>query len=454
MTIQTLNPATGKSVKSFAPHTDAQIELAIEKSVIAYQALRLMSFAERSTCMTAAAVILEAQAEDFAAMITLEMGKPLKAAKAEVEKCVSVCRYYAKYAQALLRDEIVKTDASKAFRAYLPLGPVLAVMPWNFPFWQVIRFAAPALMAGNTGLLKHASNVPQCALALQDVFARAGFPDGSFQTLLIGSDKVEQILRDQRIVAATLTGSEPAGSAVAKVCGELIKPVVLELGGSDAFIVMPSADIDKAVEVGAYARTANNGQSCIAAKRFIIHADIYDVFKEKLVAAFTNLKVGDPTKADTDIGPLVSKSALEEITGQVDAAVNAGAVRVYGAKAVRGEGYFFTPGILENIPKDAAVYREEIFGPVALLFKADSLKDAIILANDSPFGLSGSVFTNDKAEQETAIRELQAGATFINSATASDPRLPFGGIKRSGLGRELSREGIQAFCNIKTVSIA
>jgi len=279
MTIQTLNPATGKSVKSFAPHTDAQIELAIEKSVIAYQALRLMSFAERSTCMTAAAVILEAQAEDFAAMITLEMGKPLKAATAEVEKCVSVCRYYAKYAQALLRDEIVKTDASKAFRAYLPLGPVLAVMPWNFPFWQVIRFAAPALMAGNTGLLKHASNVPQCALALQDVFARAGFPDGSFQTLLIGSDKVEQILRDQRIVAATLTGSEPAGSAVAKVCGELIKPVVLELGGSDAFIVMPSADIDKAVEVGAYARTANNGQSCIAAKRFIIHADIYDVFK-------------------------------------------------------------------------------------------------------------------------------------------------------------------------------
>ena len=454
MAIQTLNPATGKSVKTFTPHTDAQVDLAIGKSVVAHHALRDLSFGERSKLMNAAADILNKETDDFAAIMTLEMGKTFKAAKAEAEKCAFVCRYYAKHAESLLADESVETDASKAFRAYLPLGPVLAVMPWNFPFWQAMRFAAPALMAGNTGLLKHAANVPQCALALEDIFARAGFPDGAFQTLLIGGDKVERVLRDDRVVAATLTGSEPAGSAVAKTCGELIKPVVLELGGSDAFIVMPSADLDKAVKVGTLARTINNGQSCIAAKRFIVHADVYDDFKDKLAAAFKNLKVGNPMKDDTDIGPLSGKSALETITSQVNAAVKAGAVRVCGAQAIDGAGFFFTPGILENIPEDAPVYSEEIFGPVALLFKVNSIKDALALANDSPFGLGGSIFTNDKAEQEMAIRELQAGATFINSATASDPRLPFGGIKRSGFGRELSREGIRAFCNVKTVSIA
>ncbi len=454
MSIQTTNPATGKTVKTFAAHTDAQVDLAIAKSVVAHHALRDMSFKQRSQMMNAAADILEKEADEFAAIMTLEMGKTLSSAKAEAKKCAFVCRYYAKHAESLLADDIVETDASKAFRAYLPLGPVLAVMPWNFPFWQAMRFAAPALMAGNTGLLKHASNVPQCALALEDILKRAGFPDGAFQTLLIGGDKVERVLRDDRVMAATLTGSEPAGSAVAKICGELIKPTVLELGGSDAFIVMPSADMDKAVDVGTHARTLNNGQSCIAAKRFIVHEDIYDDFKQKLTRAFESLTVGDPTDGKTDIGPLVSKGALESITAQVEAAIKAGAVRVCGAQPVGGDGYFYAPGILENIPPDADIYYEELFAPVALLFKVAGIDEALNVANDSPFGLGGSIFTQDKDEQEAAIRRLQSGATFINSATASDPRLPFGGIKRSGYGRELSAEGIRAFCNTKTVSIA
>jgi succinate-semialdehyde dehydrogenase/glutarate-semialdehyde dehydrogenase len=331
---------------------------------------------------------------------------------------------------------------------------VLAVMPWNYPIWQVIRFAAPALMAGNTGLLKHASNVPQCGLYIEDIFRRAGFPDGAFQTLLISGAKVERILRDDRVKAATLTGSEPAGASVASICGQEIKPTVLELGGSDAFIIMPSADLDAAIATGVKARNQNNGQSCIAAKRFIVHADIYDEVKERLVKATAALKVGDPTREDTDIGPLVNKAAREEIASQVEQAVKDGAHLLTGGKLMDGEGWFVEPGVLENISKDSDAYHQEIFGPVAALYKVDDIDAAIALANDSPFGLGSSIWTADKSEQDKAIRDIQAGATFVNAMTSSHPALPFGGIKRSGYGRELAAEGIRAFCNVKTVYIA
>jgi len=454
MAIQTQNPATGDIIKTFDAHTDAEIDLIIAKSVIAHKALRLWSFEDRAKCLRKSAQILRNEAETLGKIMTLEMGKTLKSAIAEVNKCAMASDYYADHAAEYLADDVVKTSASKAYRRYLPLGPVLAVMPWNYPIWQVVRFAAPALMAGNTGLLKHASNVPQCALYIEDLYRRAGFPDGAFQTLLIGGTKVERVLRDDRVKAATLTGSEPAGASVASICGEEIKPTLLELGGSDAFIVMPSADLDKAVAAGTLGRTQNNGQSCIAAKRFIVHADIYDDFKTRLRASFEALVVGDPMHNDTDIGPLVNADAKTEVLGQVDNALTDGAVRVTGAHGIDGPGNFMTPGILENISKSSKAYREEIFGPVALLLKADDITHALEIANDSPFGLGGAIFTQDKDEQEQAIRDLEAGATFINSMTSSDPRLPFGGIKRSGYGRELAAEGIRTFCNVKTVSIA
>lgn len=454
MAIQTENPATGEVVKTFRSHTGAQVDAIITKSFAAFGKLRNWSFARRAACMQKAADILQSEAEDFGRIMTLEMGKTHASAVAEVKKCAWVCHYYADEAETHLADEVVKSNAHKSWRAYRPIGPVLAIMPWNYPFWQVFRFAAPALMAGNTGLLKHASNVPQCALAIEDIFKRADFPEGAFLSLLIAGSEVERVLRDERVRAATLTGSEPAGASVASICGQEIKPTVLELGGSDAFIIMPSADIEKAISVGTVARTQNNGQSCIAAKRFIVHADIYDEVRTKLKAAFENLKIGDPMDADTEIGPLVNRVSVEEVSLQVDSALKDGAMRVCGAKAVDGPGYFFKPGILENIPKFSTAYYEEIFGPVALLFQVRSLDEAIELANDSPFGLGSSIFTNDENEQKQAILDLEAGATFINSMTASDPRLPFGGIKRSGYGRELAAEGIRAFCNIKTVSIA
>ncbi len=454
MAIQTQNPATGEVIQTFKAHSDAEIDLKIAKSVVAFNELRNWSFAERAKAMVKAADILESRAEDYGRIMTLEMGKTLKSSIAEAKKCAWVCRYYAEGAESHLADDVVKTDASKSYRKYLPLGPILAVMPWNYPFWQVLRFASPALMAGNSGLLKHASNVPQCALAIEELFIEAGFPDGAFQTLLIGGAKVERILRDDRVRAATLTGSEPAGASVASICGEEIKPTVLELGGSDAFIIMPSADLDKAVKFGTTARTQNNGQSCIAAKRFFIHEDIYDDVKTRLRQSFEALKIGDPVMEDTDIGPLVNEDSLKEVTEQVQNALADGAVRVCGAEAIEGEGYFFKPGILENIPASSRAYHEEIFAPVALLFKIKTLGEAIEIANESPFGLGSAIFTQDEAEQEQAIRDLEAGATFVNSMTSSDPRLPFGGIKRSGFGRELAAEGIRAFCNVKTVSIA
>jgi len=454
MAIQTQNPATGDVIKTFEPHTDAEVDLMLAKSVVAHEALRGWSFEKRATHMRMAAQILRDEAEVLGAIVTLEMGKTLTSAIAEVKKCAMGAEYYADTAEAHLADEMVKTDAAKSYRTYLPLGPVLAVMPWNYPIWQVVRFAAPALMAGNTGLLKHASNVPQCALYVEDIFKRAGFPDGAFQTLLISGAKVERVLRDDRVKAATLTGSEPAGASVASICGQEIKPTVLELGGSDAFIIMPSADLDAAVETGIKARNQNNGQSCIAAKRFIVHADIYDEVKERLVKATEALKVGDPTKTDTEVGPLVNEAARKEIASQVDAAVKDGAHLLTGGKVMAGNGWFFEPGVVENISKGSSAYHEEIFGPVATLYKVDGIDAAIELANDSPFGLGSSIWTAEKSEQEQAIREIEAGATFVNAMTSSHPALPFGGIKRSGYGRELAAEGIRAFCNVKAVYIA
>jgi len=426
MPIQTQNPATGEIVKTFEPHTDAQVDLAIAKSVVAHEELRDWPLEKRAEHMRKVAEILQDEADELGKIVTLEMGKTLTAAIAEVKKCAAGADYYANHAAAHLADDIVKTQASNSYRKYLPMGPVLAVMPWNYPIWQVVRFAAPALMAGNTGLLKHASNVPQCALYIEDVFKRAGFPHGAFQTLLIGGAKVERVLRDDRVQAATLTGSEPAGASVASICGEEIKPTVLELGGSDAFIIMPSADIEKAVGVGTTARTQNNGQSCIAAKRFFIHADIYDDVKARFKESFEALSVGDPMKEDTDIGPLVNQDSLDTVIAQVENALKDGAIRVTGAEKVEGDGFYFTPGILENIPESSDAYHEEIFAPVALFFRVESLDEA----------------------------RLEAGGTFVNAMSGSNPHLPFGGIKRSGYGRELAFEGIRTFCNIKTVYIA
>ena len=454
MPIQSQNPATGKVIKTFDAHTNAEIDLILAKSVVAHQELRDWTFETRAKHMRKLASILRAEAEALGKIVTLEMGKTLSAAIAEVNKCALGAEYYVEMAEVHLADEIIETDASMSYRAFLPLGPVLAVMPWNYPIWQVIRFAAPALMAGNTALLKHASNVPQCALYIEDMFKRAGFPDGAFQTLLISGADVERVLRDDRVKAATLTGSEPAGASVASICGSEIKPTVLELGGSDAFIIMPSADLDAAVETGIKARNQNNGQSCIAAKRFIVHADIYEEVRDRLIAATKDLKVGDPMLEETDIGPLVMESAREEIVSQVEAAVKDGARLLTGGIAIDGKGWFFEPGVLENISQDSAAYHEEIFGPVAALYKVADMDAAIALANDSPFGLSSSVWTKNKDEQDKAIRGIQAGGTFINAMSASNPALPFGGIKRSGYGRELAAEGIRAFCNVKTVYIA
>jgi succinate-semialdehyde dehydrogenase/glutarate-semialdehyde dehydrogenase len=383
--------------------------------------------------------------------MTVEMGKPIKGAVGEAEKCAWVCRYYAETARQYLANQLVETNAKKSYVRFQPLGPVLAVMPWNFPFWQVFRFAAPALMAGNVGLLKHASNVPQCALAIEDIFRRAGFPAGAFQTLLVGSEGVQRILEDRRVVAATLTGSEPAGRSVAGIAGKQIKKTVLELGGSDPFIVMPSADLQEAVTTAVKARTINNGQSCIAAKRFIVAADIYDEFERRFVAEMQTLRVGDPLDEATDIGPLASEQTLKDVDEQVKTSVAAGAHILTGGKKLDRPGNFFPPTVLANIPHDSPAYCEEVFGPVALLFRVNNIDDAIELANATTFGLGSAAWTNEPDEQERFIDELAAGSVFINDMVASDPRLPFGGIKHSGYGRELSEFGIREFVNIKTV---
>jgi len=451
MPIASINPASGETLKTFDPLSETQIDEKLQRAAETFATYKRTSMADRAGWMLRAAEILEADKGDFARLMTIEMGKPIKGAVGEAEKCAWVCRYYAESAGQHLADKLIATDAEKSFVRFQPLGPVLAVMPWNFPFWQVFRFAAPALMAGNVGLLKHASNVPQCALAIEDIFQRAGFPVGAFQTLLVGSHTVERILEDRRIVAATLTGSEPAGRSVAGIAGKQIKKTVLELGGSDPFIVMPSANLDEAVTTAVKARTINNGQSCIAAKRFIIATEIYGEFERLFVERMKSLSIGDPLKESTDIGPLATAQILEDLDEQVKTSVASGAHILTGGKKLEGRGNFYEPTVLANIPKDSPAYCEELFGPVALLFRVNNIDEAIQLANGTSFGLGSAAWTNDQHEQDRFIDELEAGCVFINGMVASDPRLPFGGIKNSGYGRELGEFGIREFVNIKTV---
>jgi succinate-semialdehyde dehydrogenase/glutarate-semialdehyde dehydrogenase len=453
MGIATVNPATGETLKTFTPLTQAEIEEKLVLAEAAFTQYQHTSWAERATYLNRTAELLEARREDLGKLMTLEMGKPLKSAIGEVEKCAWVCRFYAENAASFLADEVSQTDASRSFVRCQPLGTILAVMPWNFPLWQVYRFAAPALMAGNVGVLKHASNVPQCALAIDALFREAGLPTGVFQTLLIGARQVADVVADPRIKAATLTGSELAGASLAAAAGTHLKKVVLELGGSDPFIVMPSADLDSAVTTAVMARMLNNGQSCIAAKRFILAAPIAAEFTQRLVEKFAQLRVGDPMLLDTDIGPLATPAILQDLHRQVEAAIGQGAKVLIGGKPLEGVGNFYPPTILSELPPDNAVAMEEFFGPVALLFTVPDLDRALAVANQTPFGLGASAWTSDPAEQERCINGLEAGAVFINGMVKSDPRLPFGGIKRSGFGRELGRPGIQEFVNLKTVWI-
>lgn len=453
MPIASINPATGETIKTFESLSEAQIDEKLKRATETFLSYRHTLFDERARWMARAGEILETEKQDFARLMTTEIGKPIKGAVGEAEKCAWVCRYYAENAKQHLADEMVETNATKSFVRFQPLGPVLAVMPWNFPFWQVFRFAAPALMAGNVGLLKHASNVPQCGLAIEDVFRRAGFPNGAFQTLLIGSDMVERVLRDSRVAAATLTGSEPAGRSVASIAGSQIKKTVLELGGSDPFIVMPSARLEEAVKTALKARTINNGQSCIAAKRFIVSADIYAEFERRFVEEMKALRVDDPLKESTDIGPLATPQILKDVDNQVKTSVAAGALILTGGKKLDRPGNFYEPTVLVNIPPGSPAYCEEVFGPVALLFRVKDIDEAIQLANSTTFGLGAAAWTDDEREQARFVDELEAGCVFINGMVASDPRLPFGGIKHSGYGRELGEFGIREFVNIKTVWI-
>ncbi|MFZ0937861.1 MAG: NAD-dependent succinate-semialdehyde dehydrogenase [Candidatus Sulfotelmatobacter sp.] len=454
MPIATINPATGETLQTFHPLSSTEIEQKLQLAVDTFHAELKTPFSERARRMLKAGEILERDKERFAHLMTLEMGKPYKAAVAEAVKCTTACRYYAENAEKILADEAIQTGAPKSFVRYRPIGPILAVMPWNFPFWQVIRFAAPALMAGNVGLLKHASNVPQCALAIERIFLEAGFPAGAFQTLLIGSQQVDAILNDPRIVAATLTGSEQAGIEVGVSAAKRIKKVVLELGGSDPFIVMPSANLDTAVSTAVEARVINNGQSCIAAKRFIIHESVAAGFEKKFVDRMKNLRVGDPFDEKTELGPLATASAVKDLDADVQKTVKAGAKLLTGGHKLDLPGNYYAPTVLTDIPKESPAYREEFFGPVASLFRVKDIDEAIHLANDSRFGLGASAWTNNDRERERFINELESGMVFINKMVASDPRIPFGGVKHSGHGRELATNGIREFMNIKTVWIA
>ncbi len=454
MAIATVNPTTGQVLKTFEPLNDAEVEDRLARAAAAFRSYRRTSFADRAGWMRAAADVLDAEADTLAELMTTEMGKTLKAAKAEVGKCAAGCRYYAEHAEKMLAAQPVDAKAVGASKAYVhwqPLGPVLAVMPWNFPMWQAMRFAAPALMAGNVGLRKHASNVPQTALFLEELFRRAGFPADVFQTLLVGVDQVERILRDDRVAAATLTGSTPAGRAVASIAGDALKPTVLELGGSDPFVVMPSADLEKAAATATTARCQNNGQSCIAAKRFIVHADVAERFTQLFARAMGALVVGDPTDPATDVGPLATEQGRTDVQELVHDAVAKGATVLVGGTVPDGPGWFYPPTLLTGITKDMRMYAEEVFGPVAQLHVVADLDAALELANDTEFGLGSNAWTNDPAEQERFALELEAGMVFINGMTASYPELPFGGIGTSGYGRELSDLGIREFCNAKTV---
>ncbi|AYL34775.1 NADP-dependent succinic semialdehyde dehydrogenase [Streptomyces fungicidicus] len=457
MHIATVNPANGETVKTYHPMDEEEIGHRLQLAEATFRTYRTTSFEERARLMHRAAEILDEDQEAIGRVITTEMGKPVKQARAEAAKCAKAMHWYADHAAELLADEepdaadVKDSGASRVLVRYRPLGPVLAVMPWNFPLWQVVRFAAPALMAGNVGLLKHSSNVPQTALYLEDLFHRAGFTEGCFQTLLIGSAAVDEILRDERVKAATLTGSEPAGRAVAATAGEMIKKTVLELGGSDPYVVMPSADLDRAAEVAVTARTQNTGQSCIAAKRFIVHTDVYDAFTERFTAGMRALKVGDPMDEETDVGPLSTERGRSDLEELVDDAVRAGATVLCGGERPDGPGWFYPPTVLAGIDREMRIHREEAFGPVATLYRAADVDEAVLIANDTGFGLSSNVWTRDEAEVDRFVRDLEAGSVYVNGMTASHPAFPFGGIKRSGYGRELSGHGIREFCNITTV---
>jgi succinate-semialdehyde dehydrogenase/glutarate-semialdehyde dehydrogenase len=451
MAIATINPTTGELLKSFEPLSPGELEQKIQLATSAFQKHRHTSFAERAKMMLKVADILGKERDECGRLMTLEMGKTFRSAQAEAEKCATGCRYYAENAERFLADEVVETGAKRSFVRYLPLGPILAVMPWNFPFWQVFRFVAPALMAGNVGLLKHASNVPQCALKIEEIVRRAGFAEGVFQTLLVGAGAVDGILNDPRVRAATLTGSEQAGIQVGVAAAKRIKKVVLELGGSDPFIVMKSADLESAIATAVEARVQNNGQSCIAAKRFIVEESIADEFERKFVSRMESLRVGDPFDEGTQLGPLANADAVTSLHADVEKTTAAGARLLTGGHPLPRPGHFYAPTVLTDIPKESPAYREEFFGPVASIFRVNSVDQAIQLANDSRFGLGASAWTKDPGETERFINELDAGMVFLNKMVASDPRVPFGGVKHSGHGRELSAHGIREFVNIKTV---
>jgi succinate-semialdehyde dehydrogenase / glutarate-semialdehyde dehydrogenase len=454
MAIVSCNPATGETLKTLAPHSARDVAARLERAEAAFAAHRTTDLTVRAQRMHRAADLLEAGKGQLGRIMTLEMGKPLAAAIAEVEKCAWVCRFYADSAATFLADEPIRTGAQRSFVRYRPLGIVLAIMPWNFPFWQVFRFAAPALMAGNVGLLKHASNVPQCALAIEDVLCRAGFDHGEFQVLLIGNDAVADVIADTRVRAVTLTGSEGAGAAVAAAAGKALKKTVLELGGSDPFIVMPSADIEAAAATAVTARTINNGQSCIAAKRFIVAEEVYDEFEHRFTERMRTLRVGDPIDPATEIGPLATSAIRDELHDQVRRTLAGGARLLCGGRAPDRAGWFYEPTVIADIPPASPARCEELFGPVASLFRVSGIDEAIALANDSPYGLGSAAWTADPTEQERFIEEIDAGVVHINGMVASDPRLPFGGVKRSGYGRELGRPGILEFVNMKTVVIS
>jgi succinate-semialdehyde dehydrogenase/glutarate-semialdehyde dehydrogenase len=455
MPIATVNPATGETEMTFEPHDAAEVERRLALADEAARTLRAASFSQRATWMRAAADLIEAELEEVAVVMTREMGKPIAASRAEAAKCAKGMRFYAEHAESFLADEALadpsSVNASRASSRYQPLGVVLAVMPWNYPLWQVIRFAAPALMAGNAGVLKHASNVPQSAMYLDGLFTRAGFPEGAFTTLLIGSAEVAGVIEDPRVKAVTLTGSEPAGRSVASTAAAQVKKAVLELGGSDPFIVMPSADLDGAVATAVTARTQNNGQSCIAGKRFIVHTDVYDEFSEKFTAAMAALRIGDPLDEATQIGPIATASGRDELAELVDDARGKGAQILTGGEAQPGPGWFYPPTVVAGVTPEMRLHLEEAFGPVATLYRVEDAGEAIRIANGTSFGLSSAAWTTDAAEQERFATELDAGGVFLNGMTISYPELPFGGIKNSGYGRELGASGIREFCNLKTV---
>jgi succinate-semialdehyde dehydrogenase/glutarate-semialdehyde dehydrogenase len=453
MTMKSVNPATGETIAEFPTLTPAELETRLARAAAAAPRWRRTPVMERAAVIRRVGELLDQDKERIGRMMTLEMGKPLKAAIEEAAKCATACRYYAEHGPAIVADHPVDDADHRSFIAYDPLGVVLAVMPWNFPFWQAVRFIAPAIVAGNVGLLKHASNVPQCALEIEDLLRRAGAPAGVFQTLLVGSDAVAGILADRRVAAATLTGSEGAGSSIGAAAGKHLKPTVLELGGSDAFVVMPSADLDRAIETAVKARVINNGQSCIAAKRFIVHRDVAERFTSGFVAGMQALKMGDPMSPDTQLGPLASAKLAGELEKQVSDSVAMGARLLCGGRRREPDSAWFPATVLTDIPTGAPAYKDEMFGPVGCVFVANDLDDAVRIANDTRFGLGASAWSTDAAEQERLAREIDAGTVFINDMVVSDPRFPFGGIKASGYGRELSDLGMREFTNIKTVRI-